>query len=190
MSLLHTATRPQQFPFLTRHEFAASSALVLPRLHASGVEAKLLSSSADDDVATGLDIRLADEQEEAIVYTHIYILLSPVYELPVLYFTSYLQYHEDDSIKYLSLLSDLLAHKVVHCPASDDAEEFVSGGTISQCDHPIYPSRVCFFVHPCRTADVLREIDEDVDGGIATEDYLPILLGIVGPLLGLSLRAP
>lgn len=55
-------------------------------------------------------------------------------------------------------------------------------GGISQGDHPVL-GLPYYFVHPCNTADAVREWERE--DGIGPEEYLRIWIGLVGGVVGL-----
>ena len=55
-------------------------------------------------------------------------------------------------------------------------------------DHPI-TGIPCFWIHPCRTPEAMRELCRAVGETVAPLQYLLLWLGIVGGAVGLALPA-
>ncbi|KAK6334091.1 hypothetical protein TWF696_002593 [Orbilia brochopaga] len=135
-----------------------------------------ISAPPDEDDPESLASEYASTPQLTV---HYYIILSPIYSLPTLYFTT-------TPPIALPSLYDLLV------PPDQRAAVAAVGvqGAISQTEHP-YLQRTCWFVHPCRTADAMAPWvakDEDGEGGgrVGVEGYLGVWLGIVGRAVGLT----
>ncbi|KAL4868761.1 hypothetical protein BDV12DRAFT_92399 [Aspergillus spectabilis] len=104
------------------------------------------------------------------------ILLSPSYQVPVLYFVL------RRSQKPLGI-DEVYTYLVPDQYKSNIQSVGIMGG-ISFGYHPVSGTPT-FFVHPCNTADAMRDI---ADGcGISPETYLIIWLGLVGNCVRLQL---
>jgi ubiquitin-like-conjugating enzyme ATG10 len=105
-------------------------------------------------------------------------VLSPTYQVPVLYFQ--LSSSANEAPAGLKEIYEVL----VPSDARGQMEDISVMGAISMAEQPVIGVPM-YFVHPCRTADVLRDWEEDVKGDV--ERYLRIWLGIVGSVVGLYL---
>ncbi|KAI9883697.1 MAG: hypothetical protein M1823_004529 [Watsoniomyces obsoletus] len=110
------------------------------------------------------------------------ILLSPSYRLPVLYLrirspTLEVELSLDATYRYLV--------PEQYRGSLRNADVGVLGA-LSMTHHPL-DHRPCWFIHPCRTADALRELGQGVTVDI--NSYLLLWLGLVGPSVGLSISA-
>ncbi|KAK6354340.1 hypothetical protein TWF730_008747 [Orbilia blumenaviensis] len=106
------------------------------------------------------------------------ITLSPIYSVPILHFSINTPPPTPPTPVSLDDVYELLV------PPSKREEVRGLGvqGGISQCEHP-YTGKVVWFIHPCRTGDVLREFGE----GLTIERYLSIWIGVFGGVAGLVL---
>ncbi|KAL2355097.1 autophagy-related protein Atg10 [Cryomyces antarcticus] len=109
------------------------------------------------------------------------IVLSPVYCVPVLYFTL-----SELPGECATAARDVYRHLVPETLARDVQSGGVMGG-ISMTDHPV-TGLPAFFVHPCKTAEAMEQVRPDRD--VKPEEYLLLWLGIVGASAGLHLPAP
>jgi ubiquitin-like-conjugating enzyme ATG10 len=126
------------------------------------------------------------------------IVLSPVYRVPVLYFfLHHLPDHPDHPLPDLEKAHGLLVPDHLRATIRDMS---IMGGislsvrhakdvAISQADgvrqnHPVtdFPA---YFIHPCNTAEAMREIIGD--RRISPSEYLQIWIGLVGSCVSLSL---
>jgi ubiquitin-like-conjugating enzyme ATG10 len=56
--------------------------------------------------------------------------------------------------------------------------------TLTAQNHPL-TDRPAYFVHPCNTADAMKDICADREGGeVGVEEYLVLWLGLVGGAVG------
>ncbi|EAT88904.1 hypothetical protein HBI56_038720 [Parastagonospora nodorum] len=105
------------------------------------------------------------------------ILLSPVYQVPVLYFgISDLQH------RYPPTMTTLYEHLI---PSQFKAQAENTGvmGGVTINDHPA-TNRPVFFIHPCQTAEVMEA--SVGDKAITAEEYLLMWIGALGGCVGLS----
>ncbi|KAK6334734.1 hypothetical protein TWF718_010182 [Orbilia javanica] len=110
-----------------------------------------------------------------VVYS---IVFSPIYSVPILHFTINPLPPLPPTPVSLADVYELLV------PASRREELRGLGiqGGISQGEHP-HTGKVSWFVHPCRTGDVLGEFG----GELKLEGYLGLWIGVFGGVVGLSL---
>ncbi|RVD83484.1 uncharacterized protein DFL_007870 [Arthrobotrys flagrans] len=110
-----------------------------------------------------------------VIYT---ITLSPIYSVPILHFTI-------TSLPPLPPISVSLTDVYELLVPASRREELrglgVQGG-ISQGEHP-YTGRIVWFVHPCRTGEVLQVFGED----LRVDGYFGIWIGVYGGVVGLTL---
>ncbi|GAB7357236.1 hypothetical protein MBLNU459_g8216t1 [Dothideomycetes sp. NU459] len=105
------------------------------------------------------------------------ILLSPSYQVPVLYLSA----NRGPSSTCQLPLSEL--YDVVVPEATRAALQSVGVmGAVSMTDHPATGLPV-YFVHPCRTAEALRASSET--NQVSPGEYLLLWLGIIGGTVGL-----
>ncbi|KAL4812226.1 hypothetical protein BDW67DRAFT_129299 [Aspergillus spinulosporus] len=199
------------FPYLTNDEFEsgcraflhrvqATSRLPMPwssvRYQTNGQILKICQVlSPDHDcsarpVHTGdtpdLQLETWEEDSEALIRTSnsselqvdYDILLSPTYQVPVLYFVL----RRADK----SLGLDEVYHYLVPDQCRRTIRNMGIMGGISFGYHPVFETPA-FFVHPCNTADAMRDIASEHD--ISPEAYLIIWLGLVGSSVRLQLSS-
>ncbi|PWY76173.1 autophagy-related protein Atg10 [Aspergillus heteromorphus CBS 117.55] len=106
------------------------------------------------------------------------VLLSPTYQVPVLYF----QLREDNQPAPLEI--DTVYQYLVPDQYKKELRNVGIMGGISFGYHPD-SGTPAFFVHPCQTTDAMRRIAEQQC--VTPEAYLIIWLGLVGNRLGLQL---
>lgn len=125
-----------------------------------------------------------EEDEEALVVPHpptplihYDILLSPTYRVPTLYF------HISDPLhRFPPTMSTLYAHLVAPAYVDQTKDVGVVGG-ITVADHPV-ENRPVFFVHPCRTAEVMEASAGGIE--ILPFEYLTMWIGAIGKSVGLD----
>ncbi|KAL4900605.1 hypothetical protein BDW74DRAFT_94766 [Aspergillus multicolor] len=120
-------------------------------------------------------IRLTNTQELQVEYD---ILLSPTYQVPVLYFVI-------RRAEKLLGIDEVYSHLVPDQFRKKIQSVGIMGG-ISFGYHPVFGTPA-FFVHPCNTAGAMRDISSGE--GIGPETYLIIWLGLVGNCVRLQLPA-
>ncbi|KAK9237734.1 hypothetical protein V1525DRAFT_148728 [Lipomyces kononenkoae] len=181
------------FPFLTPAEFSEACESFLPRLHHSGITSRLLPST-EKDLFDGIETTTVREHHNVSVTTKAFVLLSPIYSLPVLYFSStYANLHTGESTP-ITLVEDVYKYVVANPSQISILREptipAVSwSGAISQCEHPLYHDLLCFYIHPCRTSDVMNTLNEDPEiPGITLQSYLALWIGVFGPTVGIAVR--
>ncbi|KAL1595644.1 hypothetical protein SLS60_009333 [Paraconiothyrium brasiliense] len=131
------------------------------------------------------DAGLEEDDEEALDHKenntpiiHYDILLSPIYSVPVLYF-----YISDTLHRYPPTMNTLYKHIIVPEYVDQTKDVGVLGG-ITITDHPIL-NRPVFFIHPCRTAEVM---EASVGETPATSlGYLLMWIGAMGKTVGLDI---
>ncbi|KAK9324109.1 hypothetical protein V1517DRAFT_318776 [Lipomyces orientalis] len=187
-----TAQSASNFPYLTRAEFSDACQSFLPRLHASGITSRPILST-DKDLFDGIEITTAREQDDFTVISKVFILLSPIYSLPVLYFSSaYTSLHTGESTP-ITLLEDVYKYIITSPWQASILKEptmpILSGiGAISQCEHPLYHGLLCFYIHPCHTGDVMNTLNQDPEmQDITLMSYLTLWIGVVGPAIGIAI---
>ncbi|KAK6510926.1 hypothetical protein TWF506_010014 [Arthrobotrys conoides] len=129
----------------------------------------------EDDPEALLPSQSTSPPTHKVIYT---ITLSPIYLVPILHFT----------ITPLSPLPPTPVSLVdvyellVPTPRREELGRLGVQGGISQGEHP-YTGRTVWFVHPCRTGEVLREFGEE----LKVEGYLGVWIGVFGGVVGLNL---
>ncbi|KAF1815921.1 hypothetical protein P152DRAFT_455645 [Eremomyces bilateralis CBS 781.70] len=113
------------------------------------------------------------------------IMLSPSMQMPVVWFSI----HRANGTA-VPLQRDVIIDSLV--PTNVRSELTTQGagplGGISQAIHPNtgFPA---WYIHPCETANALREVRGDV-GSVHTDEYLRLWMGVVGPAVGLYWPQP
>ncbi|KAK9330768.1 hypothetical protein V1520DRAFT_339542 [Lipomyces starkeyi] len=188
-----TAKYASNFPYLTSAEFSEACVCFLPRLHDSGITSRPLPST-EKDLYDGIEITTVREYGDFRVTSKAFILLSPIYSLPVLYFSSeYTSLHTGESIP-ITLVEDVYKYVIANPSQisllSEPTMPSVSGsGAISQCEHPLYHGLLCFYIHPCHTGEVMNTLNQDPDiPDITLQSYLPFWIGFVGATVGIAIR--
>ncbi|KAL4737473.1 hypothetical protein BDV11DRAFT_206746 [Aspergillus similis] len=199
------------FPYLTNDEFESgcraflhrvqvTSRLPMPwssvRFQTNGQVLKIcqilspdydgLARSVHTKDTPDLQLEAWEEDSEALIRTSnscellvdYDILLSPTYQVPVLYFVL------RRTGKPLGL--DEVYNYLVPDQCKRNIRNMGIMGGISFSYHPIFETPA-FFVHPCNTADAMRDIASEHD--ISPEAYLIIWLGLVGNSVGLQLSS-
>jgi ubiquitin-like-conjugating enzyme ATG10 len=138
----------------------------------------------DDNVLEDEEIAETDEEtlintaapQPTITYD---IILSPTYSVPVLYISI-----RDIQHRYPPTMATLYECLV---PAQFKAQTENVGvmGGITITDHPV-TSRPVFFIHPCRTAEVM-EASMEKGRNFTAEEYLIVWMGALGKSVGLNI---
>jgi len=134
------------------------------------IEIEVDGHDDDEIVIFGEDDAKTIEHGPTTHTVEYHILLSPIYSVPVLYFNIYPISIASAPVHNISDVYSVLvpAHRL------QDIESIGVQGGISQGDHPIL-QRPFWFIHPCNTAEALKEWGE----GLNLENYLMIWLGMV-----------
>jgi ubiquitin-like-conjugating enzyme ATG10 len=195
------------FPHLTTEEFAQACSDLRRRYHERGssrgdwqsVEiipstdtpylriAKELRKDAKHDAGLHVDSEddEVEENDDEVLNTsrnipaliHYDIILSPVYQAPVLYFGI-----SDPLHRYPPTMTTLYEHLIPsHFKAQAENAGVIGGVTIN--DHPS-TNRPVFFIHPCQTAEVMEA--SVGNKAITAEEYLLIWVGALGGCVGLN----
>ncbi|KAK5951699.1 hypothetical protein OHC33_007378 [Knufia fluminis] len=108
------------------------------------------------------------------------IVLSPTYQVPVLWFS-----FSSQAPTSATALDQVYA--VIVSPTSRDGLRQIGVlGGISIANHPI-SDMPAFFIHPCRTQEALETVRPDNE--ISPLQYLLLWFGIIGSAVGLSVPA-
>ncbi|KAF2134164.1 hypothetical protein P153DRAFT_280972 [Dothidotthia symphoricarpi CBS 119687] len=125
-----------------------------------------------------------DADEETLTPTappdptiHNSIILSPTYRVPVLYI-----HISDSQHRYPPTMINLYSY-IIPPQFKVQTEHVGVMGGITVTDHPVTNSPV-FFIHPCRTAEVMQAIvgEREVSAG----EYLMLWIGALGKCVGLN----
>jgi len=129
-----------------------------------------------------------DEDLEALkppslrgIYIDYDIILSPIYQVPVLYFDV-----RDAAIPQRFSLEQVYNLVVPESMKAQLENTGIIGG-ISMINHPCTDMPV-YFIHPCRTADAMRKLT--TDSSVQLHDYMLLWLGLVGSTVGLCAPLP
>ncbi|TID27900.1 autophagy-related protein Atg10 [Venturia nashicola] len=128
----------------------------------------------DEEALPRLDNRVSQQDEYKVQYD---IFLSPSYSVPVLYLTvrdSSGRLLTDVETVYLLLVPEVYRRQMRHVG--------VMGG-LSMANHPVTDIPT-FFIHPCQTADALREVARGRT--VSSGEYLLVWMGIIGGSVGLN----
>lgn len=157
-------------------------------------ETKGTSLDQDEDEIMEEDQELLEEstRQHYDLLINYDIVYSPTYQVPVLYIT--FQQPPGASItdpRTVTPTSVDQVHELL-VPASAQAQIKDVGvmGALSMTDHPV-TGTPAYFVHPCRTAEVMGDLFGSADNG-ASDDwnmYLLIWIGLVGGSVGLDVPA-
>lgn len=110
------------------------------------------------------------------------IIHSPSYQVPALYLT----FSEPKTIKSVPLPTiDEIYQMLVPDSFKTPMRDVGIMGALSMADHPI-SGAPAFFVHPCRTQDVMTALSDNCDKPDIAEHYLMLWLGAIGGSVGLS----
>ncbi|KAL4996846.1 hypothetical protein BDV10DRAFT_195624 [Aspergillus recurvatus] len=141
--------------------------------------------SVNNEDAADSQLEAWEEDPEALIRTSSMrelevdydILLSPTYQVPVLYFVL------RRADKPLGI------DKVYEYLVPDQHRNIQNVGIMGGISFGYNPvsGTPAFFVHPCNTADAMRDIASE--HGISPEAYLIIWLGLVGTSVGLQLSS-
>jgi ubiquitin-like-conjugating enzyme ATG10 len=105
------------------------------------------------------------------------VILSPVYSVPVLYFSI-----SDPQHRYPPTM-DVLYKYLIPPEFKAQAEKAGLLGGVTINDHPI-TGRPVFFIHPCQTAEVMEA--SVGKRNVAPEEYLITWIGALGKCVGLD----
>jgi ubiquitin-like-conjugating enzyme ATG10 len=141
-------------------------------------------SSVDHEDEPDCD-EVTEDDEEVLVepttpqpITNYDIVLSPTYLVPVLYISI-----QDTQHRHPPTMSTLYEHLV---PAQFKAQTENVGvmGGITITEHPVIGKPV-FFIHPCRTAEVM---EASIERGrkVTAEEYLMVWIGSLGKSVGMN----
>ncbi|PGG96632.1 hypothetical protein AJ79_09505 [Helicocarpus griseus UAMH5409] len=108
------------------------------------------------------------------------ILLSPTYQVPILYF--FLRNNNNPSVKGPEGLLDVVYKHLVPAQYRSELRDVGIMGGLSLGHHPLSNLPVCF-VHPCNTPAAMRDVAADKT--VTTETYLLLWLGLVGNCVSL-----
>ena len=109
-----------------------------------------------------------------------HIVYSSTYQVPVLYLLPFHMYQSNTT----TALEDLYENIIPVSLEYDVKNSGVMGG-ITMTNHPVLDC-VCWFVHPCRAADALKEVCHD-SSTLDHWKYFLLWFGIIGVSLGLSM---
>ncbi|KAK9478282.1 hypothetical protein V1514DRAFT_331508 [Lipomyces japonicus] len=178
-------SRCTNFPYLDANEFARACESFLLILHKSHVTSKLIRSDGEIKGIEITLIRCLENKEVVLIKAH--LVLSPVYSLPTLYFTATLSTAAGQD-RPITLVEDVFKYVIVDPlqSASLQVSSVYGHAAISQGEHPLYNRLLSFYVHPCRTGEVMSVIDQD--SKVTIETYMTIWGGLVGPVIGLAIN--
>lgn len=117
----------------------------------------------------------AEAENDALTATYD-IVLSPSYSVPVLHFSV-----RTARGKLVTELDTIYDHLVPRLFKNQVLGVGIMGG-ISTTDHPI-TGAPSFFIHPCNTADALRQVAADRE--VRLHEYLFLWMGIITGCVGL-----
>ncbi|EEH47877.2 uncharacterized protein PADG_03961 [Paracoccidioides brasiliensis Pb18] len=111
------------------------------------------------------------------------IMLSPTYQVPILYFFVHNNANTSAKTSPKGLL-DIIYNRLVPAQYRSELRDVGIMGGISFGHHPLSDLPV-YFVHPCNTADAMRDVAENLE--VTAETYLLLWLGLVGNCVGLHI---
>jgi len=170
-------------PFFSSAQFRQGCAALAKSFRRAGIEARWTPTSAPTQQVSNEGYLLIREtfpcpsEPAREIRTDYHVLLPETWQVPVLYFAPLW----NDIVEPL-VLKDVYAFLVEN--SSKDAVENVGVmGGISHGDHPILGTPY-YFIHPCRTADLLQDIQKD-NKDISHEQLLQVWLGLVGGVVNI-----
>ncbi|KAK7205655.1 hypothetical protein BZA70DRAFT_288845 [Myxozyma melibiosi] len=170
------------FPFLDSHEFARAASALIPRLQRAGLACRL---SGPNECPDAVEFTVLRDTDHFTVRTQAHIVLSPVYALPTLYFVSTLTDGLTSSTRAITLVDELYKYTIPHSAQPILEHSGIYGmSAVSQAENPI-TNLIGFYVHPCRTGEVMQTINQDRP--IPIDEYLVVWFGIIGSVLGVGL---
>lgn len=107
------------------------------------------------------------------------IIHSPSYQVPVLY----VKFQSNGSSLRRQPSLDEAYEQLTPSPLQGQMQKVGVLGALSMTEHPI-TGMTAFFVHPCRTAEAMREITGDAE--TTPEKYLMLWMGLIGQSVGLT----
>ncbi|KAF1929820.1 uncharacterized protein M421DRAFT_4254 [Didymella exigua CBS 183.55] len=139
-----------------------------------------LPGTGDDNEEAELredDDEVAETPASSRAVSHYDVVLSPAYRVPVLYFSI------SDTLHRYPPTMEMLYSALVPPAFKAQAEHVGVIGGITITDHPV-TNKPVFFIHPCRTAEVM---EASVGGrNITAYDYLLLWIGAFGKCVGLN----
>jgi ubiquitin-like-conjugating enzyme ATG10 len=120
---------------------------------------------------------ITNERAQAVVEYD--IILSPSYQVPVLYINI-----QDPLHRYPPTMPILYKH-IIPPQYKDQAEKAGIIGGITVTDHPL-TNKPVFFIHPCHTAAVIQASISGKEQGVTGFEYLMIWIGAFGGCVGLD----
>jgi len=177
--------------FFSQEKFREACISLAESYHVSGVDARwtstpvpLNSYSTERHNGGYLSVREVSSPQGArrTVRRDYHILLSSTWQAPVLYFSALWE----ETLEPLTLTE---TYKFLVDDSSEEAIKDVSIiGGISHGDHPIL-GLPFYFIHPCRTADLLKDI-QDGNEQITCQELLQVWIGLVGGVVSIPVPSP
>ncbi|KAF9730684.1 hypothetical protein PMIN03_002636 [Paraphaeosphaeria minitans] len=151
-------------------------------------ELPVVANSHQDEFAhEGPEIEDDDDDDDERLHSmtnnppivHYDVLLSPSYRVPVLYF-----YVSDTLHRYPPTMDTLYSYMIAPEHVEQTKDVGVLGG-VTITDHPIL-NRPVFFIHPCRTAQVIEASLGARE--VSPIEYLLMWIGAMGKTVGLDVQ--
>jgi ubiquitin-like-conjugating enzyme ATG10 len=103
-----------------------------------------------------------------------HILLAQTWQVPVLYFSAFWE----------ETLEPLTLNEIYKILVDDSSEEAIKDVSImGGISHPILGTPF-YFIHPCRTADLLKDIQAE-NNRISAQELLQVWIGLAGGVIGI-----
>ncbi|KAI9651965.1 MAG: hypothetical protein M1831_007468 [Alyxoria varia] len=136
------------------------------------------TEAVEEDDEEALPRAQAPELAQNIVQVEYNVVLSATYRVPVLYF-----FLEDEPTKkHKDRSLEPVYRHVIPSSWKPQVEGVGVMGAVSYDCHPV-TSKLAFFVHPCNTAEAMREIGKSLE--VTLKNYLRVWVGLVGGCVGL-----
>tara|TARA_R110002003_G_scaffold97_36_gene8023 strand:- start:21947 stop:22549 length:603 start_codon:yes stop_codon:yes gene_type:complete len=135
-------------------------------------------ADADEDELSEHDDEALETEARQHAVIHHDIVLSPTYRVPVLYISIVDPLH-----RYPPTMAALYEHLIPPPYKEESGHAGIIGG-ITVTDHPV-TGRPAFFIHPCRTTEVMTVIVGKEE--VTAEEYLMIWIGALGRCVGLDI---
>lgn len=169
-------TKPLKLPPPSNHSESSSSSTTTTTKD-NEIEANDEHSELEDSDEETLLTSSSSSSPQPHPEIHYSILLSPTYRVPVLYI------HISDPLYRYPPTMDVLSSYIIPAHFRAQTENVGVMGGITVTDHPV-TNRPVFFIHPCRTAEVMEASVGQRE--LSAEEYLIVWIGALGGGVGLD----
>jgi len=170
-----------QAPFFTGESFRHACLVLAESYRQVRIEARWTPTPDDGYLLIKNVVSSRQDGCSRGMRTDYHVLFSKPWQLPVLYFASFWE----DTLEPLSL-KEIYTH-VVEKSSQEAVKDVGILGGISHGDHPQLGIPF-YFIHPCRTADLLNDIQAD-NTKISQDELIQVWLGLVGGVVNIPTPA-